>query len=569
MCLCAIAIGVYSAKTASLNVSGTIGFTAHNCDVGVEVNVWGDAVVGETANPEGTPRPASSPKTLTKEIRGATTANESLNLGAIYFSDMTDGDNIADIVVKFSFTNQSKFSILADIERAESTQEGVKITYSDFVTMKEQGKGEESKGVITVTFSKTNANTLTDFAINLNVSFEKYSNEPLLRGYNITNGTLNSYTGTAKDVVIPATYSVTTSNRPIEGSDIAVTAIGANAFKDKNITSVVIPKSVTSIGESAFLNCTALTSITMESATPPTIATTTFSGVPETCAITVPTASTTAYKSATNWSSRGAHIQEVVVGYTVSFRETSSSGESTNCVLRVYLADGKYNDVTVNGSLSSSTVYKNVVEVQLLADTVSRYLYYTMSGKSSYLYHAGSGNPSEKLKLTGDICFDNNYYYQECISADTMVTMANGSYKQLGEIRTGDYVLSYDWETMQLVSRKVIYASCEEENWNNGNWDAVRYFVNTFSDGTVIKQAFAHRFYNREKQAFVYLEQWEIGNHTYSKTGDIPSLVSREVVYETIRYARITLEGSTNYFANGLLTGDRHCPTGITLGNDK
>ena len=36
LCVAAIAFGVYSAKNASLNVTGTIGFQAHNCQVKVE-----------------------------------------------------------------------------------------------------------------------------------------------------------------------------------------------------------------------------------------------------------------------------------------------------------------------------------------------------------------------------------------------------------------------------------------------------------------------------------------------------------------------------------------------------
>lgn len=266
-------------------------------------------------------------------------------------------------------------------------------------------------------------------------------------------------------------------------------------------------------------------------------------------------------------------IGSTPIGYTVSFQnrgynEVLGNNQPTNCVLRVFFANS-YIDVTVDENLPSSTVYNNVIGIQLMADTTSKYLYYTMSGQSSYLYHAGSGNPSAYLELTGDICIKNYTYVQECISSETLVTMADGTYKPLGQIHTGDDVLSYDWNTMQLISRKVIYSSCEEDDWNTGGWDAVRYFKNTFNDGTVIKQAFAHRFYNLENQAFTYLEAWQIGEHTYSESGDNPILISREIVYEPIRYARITLEGSTNYFANGLLTGDRHCPTELILGSDE
>ena len=57
-------------------------------------------------------------------------------------------------------------------------------------------------------------------------------------------------TATDTDIIIPSTYN-----------GLPVTSIGYNAFKDKNIRSIVIPDSVTSIGSSAFRGCSSLTSV--------------------------------------------------------------------------------------------------------------------------------------------------------------------------------------------------------------------------------------------------------------------------------------------------------------------
>lgn len=65
----------------------------------------------------------------------------------------------------------------------------------------------------------------------------------VLKGFVIMDSVLKAYTGNAKKVVIPQ----------------SVTGIGNSAFKNcKNINSVIIPNSVTSIGDTAFLNCSGL-----------------------------------------------------------------------------------------------------------------------------------------------------------------------------------------------------------------------------------------------------------------------------------------------------------------------
>lgn len=41
--ICAIAIGVYSIKSAKLGISGSVGFVAHNCNVDVTGYIYGHA----------------------------------------------------------------------------------------------------------------------------------------------------------------------------------------------------------------------------------------------------------------------------------------------------------------------------------------------------------------------------------------------------------------------------------------------------------------------------------------------------------------------------------------------
>lgn len=147
------------------------------------------------------------------------------------------------------------------------------------------------------------------------------------------------------------------------------------------------------------------------------------------------------------------------------------------------------------------------------------------------------------------------YYYscETCLLGDILVTMADGSTKQIKDIQIGDKVLSLNLETGEQVTRTVIFSDAALAK-HAASWDEWE-----FEDGTVIKTAHRHEFYNVEKGKFAYLDEWEIGQHTYKQDGTTPALIKHTVHQEMVNHYKITLEGSTNFFANGLLTGDRYC----------
>ena len=65
---------------------------------------------------------------------------------------------------------------------------------------------------------------------------------------------LTAFKGTETEIEIPQTVEV-------DGVSYTVTGIGDRAFSSKSLTSVVLPDTITSIGASAFANCSKLTSI--------------------------------------------------------------------------------------------------------------------------------------------------------------------------------------------------------------------------------------------------------------------------------------------------------------------
>lgn len=115
----------------------------------------------------------------------------------------------------------------------------------------------------------------------------------------------------------------------------SVTALGSSAFMGcSNLTSVKlsenmtaltgytfyscnklealeIPASITSFGDQEFNNTKMLKNLTVKATTPPTLSSSSITGLPADCAIYVPAESVAAYQAANYWSARAAYIQAI------------------------------------------------------------------------------------------------------------------------------------------------------------------------------------------------------------------------------------------------------------------
>lgn len=88
-----------------------------------------------------------------------------------------------------------------------------------------------------------------------------------------------------------------------------IISIGFCSFEGcSNLISATIPNSVTNIGGRAFNRCSKLADIYLYPITPPTLGST--NAIPTTTTIHVPIGSGDAYKNATNWSSHADKIVE-------------------------------------------------------------------------------------------------------------------------------------------------------------------------------------------------------------------------------------------------------------------
>lgn len=116
LCVCAIAIGVYSAKNARLSINGSIGFEAHNCKVRVLGRIDGavDAQNKPITENDENFQPIFADGSSGKVIDGS----ETWTIGDLFFDDLNCESGQIATPIKFTFTmeNMSEYLIVASLK---------------------------------------------------------------------------------------------------------------------------------------------------------------------------------------------------------------------------------------------------------------------------------------------------------------------------------------------------------------------------------------------------------------------------------------------------------------------
>lgn len=143
-----------------------------------------------------------------------------------------------------------------------------------------------------------------------------------------------------------------------------------------------------------------------------------------------------------------------------------------------------------------------------------------------------------------------------CLEVSTAIAMADGTTKRVADVKVGDKVLSID----PLTGEKTVDTVTETAHgWKD------RRDIWTFGDGTTVTTVGRHRFYDVDLGEFLYLEAWEPGEGARAADGCKVRLVGHERVEGRTEYATIWTENYNNYFAGGLLAGNRRSITGDGL----
>lgn len=176
-------------------------------------------------------------------------------------------------------------------------------------------------------------------------------------------------------------------------------------------------------------------------------------------------------------------------------------------------------------------------------------------GQSIFIDSENDPKFHDVVKLAGNVKIESIQYFSGCLFAGTKITMYDGSEKNVEDIQIGDKILSYDPNTLKLSEDIVTYSDAQLHQTSNQGYDIWR-----FDNGTIVKTVERHRFYNYERQAMVYLDEWHARDQAIMVNGMTTQLYSHEHIDGTFEHYTLFTKNQ-NYFANGLLSGNRYTKT--------
>lgn len=138
-----------------------------------------------------------------------------------------------------------------------------------------------------------------------------------------------------------------------------------------------------------------------------------------------------------------------------------------------------------------------------------------------------------------------------CFPAGTMITLSNGTKKAIEDIGYDDHILVWNFDLGEYASAKPIWIKASET--------ATEYNVLTFSDGSVLKTVGNHHIFNKQAERFTHTMTADtpIGTVTVNEQSEEITLVSAEVVKESVEFYNVWTEYHLNMFAQGVLTSNR------------
>ncbi len=230
--------------------------------------------------------------------------------------------------------------------------------------------------------------------------------------------------------------------------------------------------------------------------------------------------------------------------YSVTATTLSSATVTVDCI----------NHDTVTLSRNTAVWYQPNAE---LTFTVS----YSGDNEQSFTVNNGSKdvlkNPENN---SGTVKIESNLTVKassSCITADTLITLADGTQKRVDQLRGDELLLVWNLNTGKYDVAPIVFVDSDPET----EYEIVHLY---FSDGSDVKVIYEHGFFDLNLRKYVYIDAYnyaEFIGHEFVTQGDISNnswkkATLTRVVIETERtkaYSPVTFE-HLSYYTNGVLS---------------
>jgi len=137
-----------------------------------------------------------------------------------------------------------------------------------------------------------------------------------------------------------------------------------------------------------------------------------------------------------------------------------------------------------------------------------------------------------------------------CLVEGTMITMADGSYKAVEDVRYDDLIRVWNFDLGEFSEALPIFVKREETHREHNRF--------TFSDGTVLRTV-GHHVFNKQAGEFTMLvrDTTPVGTVTFNEQGEEVTLISKETIQESVKFYNVWTQYHLNLFADGILTSNR------------
>jgi hypothetical protein len=142
--------------------------------------------------------------------------------------------------------------------------------------------------------------------------------------------------------------------------------------------------------------------------------------------------------------------------------------------------------------------------------------------------------------------------YGPCLVAGTLMSLADGSQKKIEDVTHNDVLSVWNFDLGEPSEARPL--------WVKQAQTANDYTLLKFSNGTELRTV-GHHIFNKQAGEFTRIttDDTPMGTITVNEHGEEITIVSKELIKETVNYYNIWTQYHLNAYANGVLTGNRYC----------